>query len=92
MSKEWTTQRGRLLTLINRTAGLPTGSDIYDYMRCVFIFTFYIIITPNSTDKLELKQTFYQLYSDTVDTADKFFNNNTKCHTNATYCSHINSY
>mgnify|MGYP007026828821 CR=1 FL=1 len=92
MSKEWTTRRGRLLTLINRTAGLPTGSDIYGYMRCVFIFTFYIIINPNSTDKLKLKQTFYQLHSDTVGTADKFFSNNTKCHTNATYCSHINSY
>lgn len=24
--------------------------------------------------------------------ADKFFSNNTECHTNTTYCPHINSY
>ena len=70
MSKEWTTRRGRLLTLINRTAGLPTGSDIYRYMRCVFIFTFYNqsmstdfkqfyhTINPTSTGKPEFEQAF----------------------------------
>ena len=47
MSKEWTTRRGRLLTLYIRTTGLPTSSSTHFHVHCVFIFAF--IIKPCGT-------------------------------------------